>query len=170
MTLLPAALGGAELAAWRLDLSMYAAAWDSGEGAFRNGGRWNSKGVRAVYCSIDPSTAILEVAVHTGFRTLDTVPHVMTAALIAEIAGPVHVVEPGALPNPNWLHPGIPSAGQQAFGDELLRNHRFVAIPSAVSKHSWNFIFDPHMAKGCYSLKLQEPFALDPRLHPPSAG
>ena len=138
MTLLPAALGGDELAAWRLDLSMYAAAWDSGEGAFRNGGRWNSKGVRAVYCSIDPSTAILEVAVHKGFRTLDTVPHVMTAALIAEIAGPVHVVEPGALPNPNWLHPGIPSAGQQAFGDELLRNHRFVAIPSAVSKHSWN--------------------------------
>ena len=169
MTPLPAALGGAELVAWRLDLAVHAAAWDGGEGAFRNGGRWNSRGVRAVYCSIDPSTAILEVAVHKGFRTLDTVPHVLTAALLDVGQALIHVVEPGAVPNPNWLNPGIPSAGQQAFGDDLLRNHRFVAIPSAVSTHSWNMIFDAHMAKGCYSVKLQEPFALDPRLHPPGA-
>ncbi|MGO7565087.1 hypothetical protein ACC754_38390, partial [Rhizobium johnstonii] len=35
--------------------------------------------------------------------------------------------------NPNWLRLGIPSAGQQAFGDDLLRHHRFVAIPPAAS-------------------------------------
>ena len=149
-------------------LSLYAATWDSGEGAFQYGGRWNSKGVRAVYCAVDPSTAILEVAVHKGFRVLDTVPHVITAALIAGVAGAVHIVEPGAVPNPNWLRPGIPSAGQQAFGDDLLRNHRFIAIPSAVSTYSWNLIFDARAAKGGYGMKLQKSFALDTRLHPPA--
>jgi len=72
---LPAALGGGiGLVIWRLDQRKHAESWDSGEGAFRQGGRWNSKGVRAVYCSFDPAPAILEVAVHKGFKVLDTVP------------------------------------------------------------------------------------------------
>ena len=52
MTPLPAPLGGTELVAWRLDVAKHATIWDSGEGAYLVGGRWNSKGVRAVYCSI----------------------------------------------------------------------------------------------------------------------
>ena len=74
MTPLPAQLGGGELVAWRLDKEEFAPTWDNGEGAYRAGGRWNSIGVRAVYCAIDPATAILEVAVHKGFIVLDTVP------------------------------------------------------------------------------------------------
>jgi RES domain-containing protein len=167
MTFLPLALGGTELVAWRLDQAIHAPSWDSGEGAYRVGGRWNSKGVRAVYCSLDPATAILEVAVHKGFRALDTVAHMMTATVIAN-PGDIHIVDPKSVPNPNWLHPGIPSAGQQAFGDDLLRRHRFVAIPSAVSMHSWNLIFLGPGATEAYVLKLQEPFALDTRLHPPT--
>jgi RES domain-containing protein len=167
MMALPAALGGGNgVVVWRLEARTYAATWDSGEGPFLYGGRWNSKGVRAVYCALDPAVAILEVAVHTGFRTLDTVPYVLTAARITDIAD-VHVVKSDAVPNPNWLRPGTPSAGQQAFGDDLLRRHRFVTIPSAVSTHSWNLIFDPVKAKRLYDLDFQEPFALDPRLHPP---
>ena len=169
MTTLPAPLGGGDgLVFWRLDRRTYAAAWDSGEGAFREGGRWNREGVRAVYCSLDPATPTLEIAVHTGFDALDTVPYVITAARIADIAE-VHVVQRDDVPNANWLVPGTPSAGQQAFGDDLLRRHRFVAIPSAVSKHSWNLIFDPAKAAGFYSLEFQEAFALDTRLHPPPA-
>jgi RES domain-containing protein len=132
------------------------------------GGRWNSKAVRAVYCSIDPATAILEVAVHKGFKALDTVPHVLTAATITEPSS-VHVVDPASVPNPNWLRPGIPSAGQQAFGDALLARHRFILIPSAVSTHSWNLIFVGATAAAAYALKAQEPFALDTRLHPPTS-
>jgi RES domain-containing protein len=165
----PATLGGGSaLVAWRLDQKIHAATWDSGEGAFRVGFRWNSKGVRAVYCSLDPATAILEVAVHKGFKVLDTMPYVITAARIPDIAG-VHIVNRDDVPNSNWLRPGIPSAGQQEFGDELLRRYRFVAIPSAVSTHSWNLIFDPLKAAGFYSLDFQEQFALDTRLHPPPA-
>lgn len=168
MTLLPIALGGAELVAWRLDQAIHAPTWDSGEGAYRVGGRWNSKGVRAVYCSLDLATAILEVAVHKGFRALDTVAHTITAAVIAD-AGDVHVVDPATVPNSNWLRPGIPGAGQQSFGKDLLQRHRFVAIPSAVSPHSWNLIFLAGGARGDYALKFQEAFALDTRLHPPTA-
>lgn len=165
MTPLPGALGGTELAAWRLDHERYAATWDSGEGAYRVGGRWNSPGLRAVYCALDPATAILEVAVHKGFRVLDTVAHILTAALVSDLAG-VHVVDREDVPNPNWLRPGIPSAGQQAFGDELLRRHRFVVIPSVVSTHSWNLVFVGGSGASGYALRSQERFALDPRLHP----
>lgn len=167
MTPLPAALGGASLVAWRLDQAKHAQTWDSGEGAYQVGGRWNSAGVRAVYCSLDPATAILEVAVHKGFATLDTVAHVLTSLTVLDPAA-VHVVEPSTVPNPNWLRPGIPSAGQQRFGDGLIARHKFVVIPSAVSTHSWNLIFDRAVADGAYRRESQEPFALDTRLHPPA--
>jgi len=154
------------LYAWRLDRARHAAGWDSGEGAFRTGGRWNGNGVRAVYCAFDPATAILEVAVHKGFRVLDTEPHVMTA-LALTAAEAIRVVGPEEIPNPNWLVPGIPSAGQQAFGDALLATHTLVAVPSVVSRHSWNLVFDAARTAGRYALHGQERFALDPRLHPP---
>lgn len=166
MTPLPPPLGGGETVAWRLDTAALVATWDTGEGSYRAGGRWNSAGVRAVYCSLDPAIAILEVAVHKGFEVLDTVAHVLTAADISEPAS-VHIVDPASVPNPNWLRPGIPSAGQQAFGDTLLAKHKFVLIPSAVSAHSWNLMFVAARAAGAYAMRSQEKFALDTRLHPP---
>lgn len=163
---LPPGLGGGELLAWRLDRARHAASWDSGEGAARLGGRWNARGVHAVYCSLDAATAILEVAVHKGFRVLDTEPHVLTVLLLAD-PGAVHVVRPDGVPNPNWLRPGLPSAGQQEFGSAMLARHGMLAIPSVVSTHSWNLVFDARRTAGLYALRAQERFALDPRLHPP---
>lgn len=163
MTPLPAPLGGAELVAWRLDSAQYSTAWDSGEGAFLYGGRWNSRGVRAVYCSIDPATAILEVAVHKGFEALDRVAHVLTALTITQ---PLHVHVIESLPDPRWSRSGIPSSDQQAYGDALLARHELVVIPSAVSTHSWNLIFVAAKAKEAYVVRSQESFVLDPRLHP----
>lgn len=165
MVPLPVPLGDGALVGWRLDEAHFAATWDSGEGAFRAGGRWNSRGVRAVYCSLDPSTAIVEVAVHKGFRALNTVTHILTAATIADSSS-VFIVNPSDVPNPNWLRPGAPSVGQQSFGDSLLGTHRFVLIPSSVSTFSWNLIFDPTSAAGLYSRRRQERFALDTRLDP----
>jgi RES domain-containing protein len=157
------------LVAWRLHKTKYAQTWDTGEGSFLSGGRWNSEGVRAVYCSLDAATAILEVAVHVGFHALDTVPYTLTAL---EITDPtrVHVVQPSVIAsiNRNWLGLGLPSAGQQAFGDNLLSKHDFIVLPSAVTPHSWNLIFEHGRASGSYKIVSQEPFALDTRLNPPS--
>ena len=163
MNTLPPPLGSGVFLAWRLDRAIYKASWDSGEGAVRFGGRWNNQGLRAVYCALDPATALLEVAVHLGFEALDTVPHVLTALAITEPSA-IHVVAPDTL-DPAWLRPGLPDEAQQAFGDDLLKAHDFMAIPSAVSRHSWNLVFDSTRAKGAYTMEFQENFILDPRLH-----
>lgn len=164
MTPLPPPLGTGGLRFWRLDQERHSGDWDSGEGAYRVGGRWNSKGIRAVYTSVDPSTAIIEVAVHKGFKALDTVPHVLTSARLIDLSG-VHVVTPEDLPNANWLVPGAHGPGQQAFGDRFLSEHLFTLVPSTVSRHSWNLIFDADRAEGHFDDVQQERFALDPRLH-----
>lgn len=94
MTPLPAALdAAATLVAWRIDAQRYAESWDSGVGAEALGGRWNPKGVKAVYCSIDPSTCLVETAVHRGFAVLDTHPHILTSLEVPDTTG-VRVVMP----------------------------------------------------------------------------
>ena len=166
MTLFPPPLT-APVRAWRIDQKKHAAGWDSGIGAYSVGGRWNPRGVKAVYCSLDAATSIIEVAVHKGFRALDIVPHVTTVLAIADPAQ-VHVVVPADVPNPTWLLPGVPSAGQQAFGAALLAAHAFVAMPSTASRQSWNLVFDPDRVKGLYTKVVQEQLAIDTRLHPPA--
>jgi RES domain-containing protein len=166
---LPPPLGSGELVFWRLDEAIHAPNWDSGEGSYLAGGRWNPIGTRAVYASLDPATAILELAVHRTLRALDTTPHVLTQARLVDPTQ-VHVVESSRVPNPNWLKPGTPSAGQQDFGGGLLKAHAFVLLPSVVSSHSWNVIFDPVKTTGFYDRVGQERFALDPRLHSPGTA
>jgi RES domain-containing protein len=148
---------------WRLDAERHAATWHTGEGSFRVGGRWNSPGIRAIYASLDPATATLEVAVHKGFRVLDTQPHILTSGHIID-PGKIHIVEPKDVPNPNWLVPCTPNKNQQEYGDQLLANYRFILIPSAVSRHSWNLIFDATKSATDYDDVAQERLALDPRL------
>lgn len=163
MTPLPPPLGSGEVWLWRIDQERHYRTWNTGEGAFRVGGRWNTAGVRAVYASLDPATACLEVAVHKGFKVLDMAPHYLTSARIVD-ASKIRVVEPDAIPNPNWLTPASPSVNQQRYGNDLLRNHACILIPSAVSRHSWNLIFDADQADELYADVAQERFALDPRL------
>ncbi len=153
--------------AWRLDLEPHGSGWDSGVGSAKVGGRWNLVGYPVVYCSVDPATAILEVAVHKGFAVLDTVPHVLTRARIFAVTD-VHVVMPENVPNAGWLQPGSPSRGQQAFGRSLLEEHLFVVIPSTVTQESWNLLFNPTRAAGRYVMERQQRFALDTRLNPPA--
>lgn len=151
--------------AWRLETSKHFDTWQSAEGAFLFGGRWSSPGKRVLYTSIDPSTAILEVAVHKGLNTLDAVPHTLIQIEIAEAAQAFRV-EPDTVPNPNWLRPGTISKAQQLFGDALLAAHPLLLIPSVVSTHSWNLLIHVDSAAGLFKLKGHERFALDPRLNP----
>lgn len=162
-------MGGHDLVAWRIETTRHFPEWQSAEGAFRVGGRWNSAGSRVLYASLDPSTAILEVAVHKGLRTLDIVPHVLLEIGIAD-PSQVHVVAVATVPNPSWLRPGAVSAAQQAFGDALLRAHRMVLIPSVVSPHSWNLLIDVMAQGGLFGLRRSEPLAIDPRLVPAPAA
>jgi RES domain-containing protein len=49
---------------WRITDARYLATAFTGDGAAVNGGRWNSRGTKVVYTSMNLSTAILEVLVH----------------------------------------------------------------------------------------------------------
>ena len=167
MTPLPPPLGPGGIFLWRLDDARHAATWASGEGSFRVGGRWNARGRRVIYAALDPSTAILEVAVHKTFRTLDTVPHVLTRARLVRPEA-IRVVTEADLPNPNWLRPGQPSAGQQAFGDAHLAEAPAFVVPSVVSRQSWNLVLDAARTASLIDDVEQQDFALDPRLHPPA--
>ena len=168
MTPLPAALlANVGLVGWRVDELIYASSWDSGIGAERFGGRWNQVSVKAVCCSADPATCLIEVAVHKKFKVLDSKAHVLTSMEVLD-ASNVQVVHPDDLPNPAWLHGGIPSANQQRNGPELLRRHDFLFLPSAVSEISWTMLFSPIRSEGKYQLRSQERLVVDSRLNPPS--
>ena len=158
--------GSGDLFFWRLDPEAFGGTWDSGIGAEKVGGRWNSKGVRVVYGSLDSSTAILEVAVHKGFESLDTVRMLLTCARIVDSSS-VYRIDEHAVPNPYWLIPGTPSGGQQQFGDSLLAQHAFLLVPSSVNPHSWNLLMNPELATGKYEVVMQERLRLDTRLNPP---
>lgn len=169
MAELPAALaaGSGRFLAWRIDARAYAASWAQGIGAERFGGRWNPKGLAVVYASLDPATCLVESAVHRGFAVLDAQPHVLSC-LEVEAAGAV-VVGPERLPNPAWLHGGVPGAGQQRFGAGQLLAHGVVLLPSAVSKPSWNLVFTPEaVLAGRVRLRVQQPLVVDVRLNPPT--
>jgi RES domain-containing protein len=151
-----------------MDAKVHAATWNGGKGAELSGGRWNPRGFAAVYMSVDPATAVLEVAVHKGFKVLDTLPHVVSCARVLDPLD-VHVLDLSTVPNANWLRPAIPGHGQQKFGAQLMEQYPFVAIPSVVLPLSWNIIFSPKTAAGKYETVSQSDFALDTRLHPPHA-
>lgn len=92
--------------------------------------------------SLDPSTAIIEVGVHKGLDTLDTVPHTLLEIAIGDPAQ-VHVVD--------------------------LATHPLVVLPSVVSSHAWNLLIDVARAVNLFKLLGSEHFALDRRLNPTSA-
>lgn len=167
MTPLPPPLGPGGIRIWRIDQERHYRSWQTGEGAFRVGGRWNRPGVRAVYASLDPATACLEVAVHKGFEVLDAAPHYLTSARITDPSR-IRVVWPKDIPNPNWITPASPSRNQQSYGTTLLREHGCVVIPSAVSRYSWNLIFDADLSADLLGDVAQDRFALDPRLQAPA--
>jgi len=149
--------------AWRLDLEMYSDTWDRGVGSNRRGGRWNTPGRRVVYASVDPSTAILEVAAHGGFDALDEEPHVLTCFEVIHEAS-VRIVQPEEVPNPHWLHPMKTSPNQRRFADALLAEHPFVLVPSVATRHSWNLLVSCELAEGQFRMISQERFGLDTRL------
>lgn len=161
---LPASLGGTgALVGWTLQDARYAATWNSGVGSATLGGRWNSIGKHVIYAALDPATAILEVAVHKGFKVLNTVAHNLISFTITDPVQ-VRVVEPADVPNPHWLHPIPPNKDQQEFGDQLINAHPFVLLPSAVSGHSWNLLVNVTSALPLTTDVQFERFALDTRL------
>ncbi|HEY4326557.1 MAG TPA: RES family NAD+ phosphorylase [Mucilaginibacter sp.] len=139
----------------------------SGMGAFKNGGRWNSKGTYMLYTSMNTSLAYLENLVH--FDASDLPPNLYIAAieinsdsstnkLIYELPDSVYPV--------SWqLHENLEN---KILGDGWMLEKKFLAIKvrSAVNPTEFNFLLNPLFPEYHDKIKVQsiEPLDIDARL------
>jgi RES domain-containing protein len=111
----------------------------SGEGAFRYGGRWNSRGVPVVYLGGNPSISALEIVVNTDdSEDLYRIPYVLIPVDFDEAL----VTRSQSLPD-DWKQ-DPPPLSCAAVGDEWLRSDRsaVLEVPSAVIPLERNFILN----------------------------
>ena len=128
------------------------------------GGRWNSPGVAVVYTAESLALAVLEYFVHVppALRTAGKMPPLVAVHIeLPEGAG----VE--TLPADfGSLHDQLRT---RALGDAWKRAGRTLAlrVPSRVVPQEWNLLLNPgHPDMADVRVRVQEPFALDPRLAP----
>ena len=140
--------------AWRLSKARYAGDL-TGQGAARDGQRWNQSGQRAVYLGLTPEITVLEVLVHLNGVLI--APLVLSAYEVPAGPGLISEAEPEALP-------GQASA---VFGGDWLRDRGQLGLllPSVVVPQARNLLLNPlHPAMPKVALVHQEPFQLDERL------
>lgn len=113
----------------------------SGRGALLNGGRWNSKGVKMVYCSESRALATLEIAVHLNSTEL------LQAYSACQIIMPrdiIEVVQPEDLPD-GWDDLVVNPLEAQSWGDLWIDSEAsaVVKVPSVVIPAEWNYLLNP---------------------------
>ncbi len=150
--------------AWRLVKSRYASTAFDGEGARRQGGRWNSEGTRVVYTASTLSLAALELLVHAD---VEDMPADMVAIPV-DIPKSVRVetVELPALPR-RWRRFDPPPRECRDLGDAWVASGRTVAlaVPSVVVPMERNYLLNPaHRDFAKLAIGKPERFAFDTRL------
>jgi RES domain-containing protein len=148
--------------AWRLSKSRFAGDL-TGQGAARDGQRWNQPGQRALYLGLTPEITVLEVLVH--LNGVLSAPLVLCRYEVPDTPGLINEPDPTALPEGwNAIPHGQASA---AFGGDWLRTglQLGLVLPSVVVPQARNLLLNPlHPAMAQVALVHQEPFQLDQRL------
>ena len=147
---------------WRIVKERHARSAFSGEGARIFEGRWNSAGVRMVYCSENLALAALEILVHTQpimirgkFRAFRAT---WDEALMMEI-------QLKKLPKGWNAQP--PGPISKNIGDQWIGSERsaVLAVPSIVVPLERTFLLNPkHPDFAKIKIKDEGSFALDSRL------
>ena len=148
---------------WRIVLDSEAATAFSGEGAWRYGGRWNSRNVRVIYASEHQSTAALEVFVHNKPFS----PNEKYKAFGLEWPDSLTERFPAEKLPENWrVFP--PPVETMEIGDRWVRERRsaVLTLPSAISPADTNFLLNPDHPD-FRRIRIHRPidFEFDPRLH-----
>lgn len=148
--------------AWRLSKARYAGDL-TGQGAAREGQRWNQRGQRAVYLGLTPEITVLEVMVHLNGVLI--APLVLSCYEVPAAPGLISEPDPDVLPE-GWN--AIPHGQASAmFGGDWLRDGQQLGLvlPSVVVPQARNLLLNPlHPAMAQVALVHQEPFQLDARL------
>lgn len=146
---------------WRLVPARWETSALDGVGASVFGGRWNSKGVRAFYLSLDAATTILETL--TTFSRA-TAPPDGYRLLKIDYDGSIHQPPASSLP-PQWDRPDDASAAR-VFGDAFLRSFAagVLLVPSVFLKSATNAVLNPLHPDGAKARVLESlEFSFDPR-------
>ena len=147
---------------WRLSKARYAGDL-TGQGAARDGQRWNQAGQRAVYLGMTPEITVLEVLVH--LNGVLSAPLVLCGYDVSDTPGLIADADLKALPE-GWN--AIPHGQASAtFGGDWLRTGEQLGLllPSVVVPQARNLMLNPlHPAMAQVVLVHQEPFQLDQRL------
>jgi RES domain-containing protein len=145
--------------AWRLCSSRFPA--NSGTGAAIYGGRWNPKGIEAVYAASSAALAALEILVHYDVLPNDFV--------LTEIVFPTHFrikrLEASKLPS-GW-DDETPIAETQDLGADWIRDrlHAVLSVPSTVVASEKNYVINPkHPEFARIDFRTPVPFRFDSRL------
>ena len=111
----------------------------STEGARRNGGRWNSKGIPVLYCATSESLAMLELRVHVP----NPYPRVRLRFVIEVPDDAVHEAPVTALPR-GW-NKLPPSPASKRFGDEWIAagSSLGLLVPSIIASEERNILLNP---------------------------
>ena len=148
--------------AWRIVNARNAANAFSGDGSRRSGGRWNSRGYRAVYLADSLALATLEVMVHgVSYETLQD--YVCIVATIPKKI--IQEVDLKSLPG-NWQD-DLPPAEVRELGDRWLNKQKTAAlkVPSAVIPVEFNYVLNPrHKDFGKIEIAKPLSLAFDKRL------
>lgn len=140
-----------------------------GTGAMQHGGRWNSPGHRAVYCSSTLAAAQLETLVHVG-RTKPPTNHAWISIDIPDDVV-ITVIESPDLPA-GWDHPTAKDVAQ-AVGDAWFTSKAtaLLRVPSVAAAESHVWVIDQdHPDVSRMSAGNPEPLVWDPRLFGAEAG
>lgn len=134
----------------------------SGTGARLYGGRWNRKGVSALYTSEHRSLAILEFLVHASLHTLP--PNLALMALTVPDENNPQTISQDELP-PNWkTYPAPDRLAELGTGWLLASESLVLKVPSVIVPDEWNMVINPaHNNFEDVSIKTVSPFDLDSR-------
>jgi len=115
----------------------------SGEGARLYGGRWNPKGMPALYTSDSTALATLETLVHSPLHLMPKNRSLVTLELPADLE--VLTLPSKELPAKWWVNPAPPQLAQ--IGQKWLEQQLGVAlvVPSSVTPagEGRNYILNP---------------------------
>ena len=151
-----------EIVGWRIVKEKHAKSAFSGEGARIYEGRWNSAGVRMVYCSEHLSLAALEILVHTQPVM---VRDKFRAFRVTWDDALMRTIELKKLPKGWNVQP--PGLASKNIGDEWIRSERsaVLAVPSIIVPQERTFLLNPkHRDFAKIKIKDERDFALDSRL------
>lgn len=112
----------------------------SGIGAEKVGGRWNSVGTRAVYCSENISLALLEYYVHS-----ENIAHLPKGILVAKIQFPDDFLVEDLVSLPErWNQYPYSSETTEVFTTLAMDSNRFaLRVPSTIVGLEYNIILNP---------------------------